>query len=423
MKAGFFHSEITPAVGTHKVGWLRDIVIDHVLDPLFVRVAVFERGPCQAALIQLDTLSIRWSTTNEIRRRIEAKYGFPGEAIMVAATHNHAGPAIANISDVLRDEIYLEMMINKTVQTFGKAWQKRVPARLGFGRCFEFRVSHNRRTVLRNGLAVTHAPGFNHPAALCVEGPIDPEVAVLAVRDEQGALLGSIVNFACHPVHHGGSTAASGGYPAALAAALKAKGCPETVFLNGACGNISPGNPYLKLSPTMEEIGATLAEDAWGVIENMEFEDAPVVDVASITVEVPVRKPSAREAAGKSKGVQRFIDPDIYERHMPEVLARLRKKPYQPAEVQVIRLGGACLAAIPAEYFTEFGLWIKQKTWPVNTMVVTHANGMLGYLPTETAFRRGGYETTLCDSSRMGPKTGKILAEHAIKLVECLDDY
>lgn len=422
MKAGFSHSEITPAMGTHKVGWLKDIVIDHVLDPLFVRVAVFEQGPCRAALIQLDTLSIRWSTTVEIRRRIEAKYGFPGEAVMVAATHNHAGPAIANIGDVPRDDAYLEMMIDKAVQAFGQAWRKRVPAQLGFGRCHEFRVSHNRRTALRNGLSVTHGPGFNHPAALCVEGPIDPEVAVLAARDANRALLGAVVNFACHPVHHGGGTAASGGYPAALAAALTAKGCPETVFLNGACGNISPGNPYLQLSPSMEEIGATLAADAWQAIENMAFCEAPAIGVANITVEVPVRKPSAREAAGKVKGAQRFVDPAIYDRHMPEVLARLNKDPYQPAEVQAIRLGDACLVAIPAEYFTEFGLWIKEKTWPMNTMVVTHANGMLGYVPTELAFKRGGYETTLCGSSRMGPKAGKILAQHAAKLVECLGD-
>lgn len=422
MQAGFSHIEITPKMGTHKVGWLKDIVIDHVLDPLFARVAVFEQGPCRAALIQLDTLSIRWSTTGEIRRRIEKEYGFPGDSVMLAATHNHAGPAIAKIGDVPRDDAYLEMMIDKTVQAFGQAWQKRVPARLGFGRCHEFRVSHNRRTALRNGLSVTHGPGFNHPAALCVEGPIDPEVAVLAARDANGALLGAVVNFACHPVHHGGGTAASGGYPAALSAALTARGCPETMFLNGACGNISPGNPYLKLSPSMEEIGATLAADAWQVIENMEFVDAPAVGVASITVEVPVRKPSAREVAGKARGVQRFIDPAIYDRHMPEVLARLNKDPYQPAEVQAIRLGDACLVAIPAEYFTEFGLWIKEKTWPMNTMVVTHANGMLGYVPTELAFKRGGYETTLCDSSRMGPKAGKILARHAAKLVECLGD-
>lgn len=422
MQAGFSRLEITPPLGTHKIGWLKDIVIDHVVDPLFVRAAVFACGPCQAAVIQLDTLSVRWSTTNAIRARIEERFGFPSDSIMVAATHNHAGPAIAQVGDVPRDEEYLEFLIERVTEAFGQAWQGRVPASLGFGRCHEFRLTHNRRTALRNGLSVTHSPGFKHPDALYIEGPIDPEVAVLAARARDGKLLGAMVNFACHPVHHGGGTGASAGYPAVLSTELIARGCPEALFLNGACGNISPGNPYLQLNPSMEEIGATLAEDAWQVIEKMEFVDKPPIATACMSVEVPVRKPSAREEAGKIKGAQRFVDPKIYDRHMPEVIARLQKHKYQPAEIQAIRLGNACMVSIPAEYFTEFGLWIKEKTWPMNTMVVTHANGMLGYVPTELAFKRGGYETTLAGSSRMAPKTGQLLANHAVKLVECLGD-
>ena len=50
--------------------------------------------------------------------------------------------------------------------------------------------------------------------------------------------------------------------------------------------------------------------------------------------------------------------------------------------------------------------------------VAGQANGMVGYVPHAEAFRRGGYETTLCNSSRLAPEAGNILADAAIELIE-----
>ena len=44
-KAGFAEINITPPVGTHKIGWIKDIISTHVLDPLFTRPAVFQNEP------------------------------------------------------------------------------------------------------------------------------------------------------------------------------------------------------------------------------------------------------------------------------------------------------------------------------------------------------------------------------------------
>jgi hypothetical protein len=50
--------------------------------------------------------------------------------------------------------------------------------------------------------------------------------------------------------------------------------------------------------------------------------------------------------------------------------------------------------------------------------VVSHANGMVGYVPTKAAFLRGGYETTFTDSSRLAPEAGDLLADAAIALIK-----
>ena len=121
LKAGFSEIDITPPVGTLKIGWKKIIVSDTVLDPLFARVVAFEFGGEGVGFVQLDTLSIRWTQVSQIRARITEELGFPGENVMVAATHNHAGPAVANCGDVPRDEEYIEDLTGKVLEAFGKA--------------------------------------------------------------------------------------------------------------------------------------------------------------------------------------------------------------------------------------------------------------------------------------------------------------
>jgi hypothetical protein len=416
LRAGFAETDITPPVGTHKIGWIMDIVIAEIADPLLARIAVIESGGEKVGFIQLDTLCIRWTQTNDIRRRIEASYGFPGSNVMVAATHNHAGPAVAHCGDVRRDDAYVETMVRRIVECFARALDGLQPAEIGFASVPEWNISHNRRVVMRDGTASTHGP-FRCPEALYVEGPVDPEVAVLAARGRDGELLGAIINFACHPTDHGGDTVASGGFPAALAREMKARGCPVTLFLNGAAGNICSGDPYRRIDLSLEQMGQALANDASRALREMSFTDDLAVGARSRTIQLPYREVTTEEIAGTVRGAQRFVDPAAYDRGMPALLERIAERGTQPAEVQVIVIGNTALAAIPAEYFVENGLRIKEKCHPRHALVVSCANGMVGYVPHREAFSRGGYETTFTAGAALAPEAGDMLAECAIEMV------
>jgi len=98
-------------------------------------------------------------------------------------------------------------------------------------------------------------------------------------------------------------------------------------------------------------------------------------------------------------------------------LERIKERGTQPAEVQTLGIGNVRYVSIPAEYFVEHGLRIKEETHPRHTLVVGHANGMVGYVPTSQAFRRGGYETTFGFGYRMAPEAGDLLADAAIGLI------
>ncbi len=414
MRAGFAEIDITPPSGTQMMGWLRRCVSTGALDPLYARLAVFESGEDRLAFLQLDTLSIRWTQVYDIRRRVEAQYGFPGTAIMVSATHNHAGPAIANLGESERDDTCIETVTQQCVTAFGNALQQARTAQVGLGSCFNFDIAQNRRVVMRDGTACTHGT-FRHPDALCLEGPIDPEVAVLAARDMDGTLLGAIVNYACHPCHHGDGTLFSAGYPGVLAAVMKERGCPVTLFLNGAYGNMHTSDPRGVFGlRTKEEVGIRLADDAMGVITTMSFRDVVTLTAHQRTVQLPYRDYTDAEVAGTLHGAQRFVDPTIYDRGMPALLERIRTRGTQPAEVQVLSIDEYAFAGIPAEYFVEHQLRIKEACHPRHALVVGGANGMVGYVPTRAAFARGGYETTFAGSSRQAAHAGDLLAECVI---------
>ena len=418
MRAGFAETDITPPVGTLKIGWKKIIVSEDVLDPIFARAAVFENGPARVGFIQLDTLSVRWTQASQIRAEIERRFGFPGSNVMVSATHNHAGPAVANAGDVPRDERCVKLLVERSVQAFGDALGRMTEAQVGFGSCFEFRVSHNRRVVMRDGTVRTHGT-FSDPMALYIEGPIDPEVCVLAARDLEGELLGAMVNFACHPTHHGPDSFISAGFPGVLAREMKDAGCPVTLYLNGASGNLHTSDPSRGGQDLgMEEAGRILASDAKMVIDSLVFEDDMPLRSVSKTIHLPFRRITRRELEGRVRGAQRFIDNSIYEREMPRLLERIRRMGRQRAEIQVILMGNHAYVGIPAEYFVQLGLRIKEECYPLHALVVGHANGMVGYVPHREAFQRGGYETTLCGSSRLAPEAGDLMADWAIRLAK-----
>lgn len=416
LKAGFAEVDISPAPGTRKIGWNNKNSGTSVLDPLYAKAAVFECGEGRAAFIGLDLLFVHRDQVAEIRRRIQEKHGFPGEAVMIGATHNHAGPAIE--TDLYpKDEAYIALMIEKSVAAFGQAWEARREAELGHASVAEWQVGYNRRVIYRDGTTRCHG-SFKDATALCSEGPVDPEVAVVGVRSKDGALLGTIVNFACHPCHHGGDQVFSAGYPGQLAKAMKEKKCPVTIFLQGAGGNIHHADPSgANKEKSMEEAGQALAADVEKALAAMKYRGTAKISSRATTLDLPYRVVTDDEVKGKVKGAQRFGEPGFYDKTQDLVLDEIKREGKAKAEVQAIFLDDLVHVSIPAEYFVQHGLRIKEATHPLRTRVVGYANGMVGYVPHKEAFPRGGYETTFGYRSKLAPEAGDLLADAAIQIV------
>ncbi len=61
MKAGSAEIDITPPVATHQIGWIIDIAMEEIADPLLARVAMIESGESAVAFIQPDTVCAGWT--------------------------------------------------------------------------------------------------------------------------------------------------------------------------------------------------------------------------------------------------------------------------------------------------------------------------------------------------------------------------
>jgi hypothetical protein len=310
------------------------------------------------------------------------------------------------------------MLVSRVIEAFGGALACLEPAEVGFGRCFEWRVAHNRRVVMRDGCVRTHGT-FDDPDALCLEGPVDPEVGVLAARSLAGELLGALVSFGCHPTHHGGDTAIDAGFPGVLAHRLQELGCPVTLYLNGASGNVHTADPRAggKNLPA-EQAGAYLAQGAWDVLQGLAFQREVRLAAASRTIELPYRRLTEAEISGRVRGAQRFIDPAIYERTIPPLVDKIEQRRTHRAEIQVIGVGDCAYVGVPGEFFCELGLQIKERAWPVQALISTCTNGRVGYIPTREAFQRGGYETPFGPSSMLAPEAGELIVQTAVELIE-----
>jgi hypothetical protein len=75
---------------------------------------------------------------------------------------------------------------------------------------------------------------------------------------------------------------------------------------------------------------------------------------------------------------------------------KLQQSPDEgPVMLQVFRIGELGVCAIPFEVFVEIGLQLKADSPARQTLVISHANGTHGYLPTVQQHALGGYETWL----------------------------
>ncbi|HEY2572993.1 MAG TPA: hypothetical protein VGH65_02955 [Verrucomicrobiaceae bacterium] len=447
IKAGFAERDITPSLGMEQPGGYGKVFHKTFHDPCKVRAAVFDDGKKRIALVGLDALITPRQLSLEARAEIQKKCGITPDCVIIGASHSHSSGPVGMIqphelddaSDLVKrlgyeesslaDEGYLMKVQKAIVEAVLWADREKVPAQLGFGSGSEDKVSFNRRLRMKNGQTWSH-PGPGNPDIIGYAGPIDPQVGVIAAWDLHGALIGTIVNFACH------ATAGPGGISAnwicymeqVIQGSLNSHA--PVVFLQGACGDITQVDnldPYQRPAPEewSQRVGGRVGAEAVKVILMMAKTNEAALDAKQKLIKIKRRVPGEEHLKSSLALVQQPKPKGdttdwMFAKEIVMLDSLVKKEPEAVVEIVALQLGPVAFVSNPAEYFVNNGLRIKKESGFPLTFPVELANGCTGYVPTEEAFAPdgGGYETRLSYYSNLEPRAGTIMADTGIALAK-----
>jgi len=422
LRAGFVTIDITPPLGVYLAGHFNPRPASGLHDPLTAQVIVLDLEGQRVALIGCDLIVIPGELTALVRELALAGAGVAPENLMLWATHTHAGPIMNQGWSEPRDEEYFHVLAQALAGAVAAAAGnlREVSARVGWGT--ESRVAYNRRYRLKDGSIRTN-PGVGNPDIQRVDGPADDAVGALFLSDAEG-LQAVLVNFACHlDVLGNGNFLFSADYPYYLRETLEAAFGRKLVipFANGACGNINHINVFADKRQGGYDHARTMGMMLAGEVLKIEGRAQPLavgeIRGQSRLLDLPRRPYSEAELA---EFAALLANDKIAERAYPKVRARTHLAQHargvatEPVEVQVLKLGDLALCGIPAEYFVEYGLQLRERSSSAHTFVVELANDYIGYVPTPEAFDEGGYEGT---SARFARDTGPTMADAVLGLL------
>ena len=382
LQAGVAKVNITPPVGCYLQGYTRGKPSVGVRDDLYAKALVLDDGKTQLAIATVDLVGLEYSSIGAIRNHTEELAGIPGENVMVAASHTHAGPVVMALGGDPWDEDYVREIEKKIVGAVYVAANTRRPVEVGVW-TGEVSFNINRRVRTLRGTQMLPNP----------KGPVDRRVRVVRIDDGSPVPYAVLVHYTCHAtVFDGGNLRISGDYPGATQRFVEHAYGPDTtcLFAQGCCGNVRPnvvtpeglfrGGDDLEL----ERIGRTLGSEAVNACEQIQTKTVEEIGVHSKIVDLPYGKPLP------DREFQELLAQKTYA-PWREITLERKKKGKTEMEVQVMQVGDLRIVGLPGEVFVEIGEQIETRIGG-EVLVVGYANGNLGYLCTARSYKEKGYE-------------------------------
>ncbi len=436
---GVARAGITPAIGVHLAGSLRDEPSSAIERGLTVTALALSDEHTELVIVACDLLALSVETAWAIRTRIAKAVGISTEQVLVNVSHTHGVPPPpfrhaledeAGPEEIREIETYYESVQDQAVGVAKRAHAELRPGRAGFA-SGAVRIGVNRRERLPDGTMVL---GEN------VNGIVDPTVSVVRFDDDTGCPVAMLLHYACHPDVLGPkATLISPDYVGvARAVAERVVGAP-VVFLQGAAGDIDPrvgivngpdgidemnrlgtelgceaARVFQSVNTTRQRHQRVTWKSAVSVVTGWDYAavTSPTVEHLSATsrrVELPLGPLPSREAA-ENVLAQATADLNRIKgqpnTRSDRLVARVRVQwatlqlkavlenhpPRLELEIQAMRLNDIAIVGIPGELFVEIGMAIKEHSPIKHTLVCGYTNGVYFYIPTSRAFSEGGYE-------------------------------
>jgi hypothetical protein len=402
--AGVGSVDITPTESVVLAGSPTQLKSSSISTRLYVRALILSAGEKKVAIVTLDTLKYPVEHVVRARQQIEKTTGIPASNVIICASHTHRGPLWP---------YYKDQLVTPIVAAVAMAARDLTPCRLGTAKGNAEGVSECRR-VIKDGKAwnrwqLNPSERDKYPT----EGQADPDFDVLAVIGKDGRYKAVVYNFACHASNTRDLTV-SADYPGDVQQYVQKYLGYEmpTLFLAGACGDVSP-----IFSVKKELFGEKLGGEIIRCLGLLEPIAKPSLAVESREMQMPGREhPELKEADIALKWPRQL---EHYKASFND-MKKKEKSSYQYCFTG-IRIGDDfAIVTNPDELFCEIGLSIKKQSPFKHTMVAEQTNGAHGYVPTAKAFEGGSYETWFGEHSYLTTRAGEIIEKESLAILNRL---
>lgn len=375
---------------------------------------VLEKGGNKLAIVACDVLMMTRQTLDPVVAEIEKTTGIPAAQILINCTHTHHAPSTMRLHDYDTDHVFTRRVQEAIVRSVRRANSNLVDCRFQFHLGFENTVGQNSRQLLDDGLIYWIGPRTNFVRAT---GPFDPELPIFAFRDDTDKLRALIFNHSTHTIGTRQAAKRSPSIYGLAAQEIETDQGGIVSFLEGASGSTH------NLELTGDECVRRLKASVLSSLERAQ--DEPISQLAGLkrAVKFRVRRfDEASEDAAVGRYCRKYAPG--YAEVCLRVFRTMRQElaPVQGQEretwVQVLRIGDVALVGVPAEYFTQLGIDIKNRSPFRHTFIAELANDWIGYLPNLEGHKLGGYQVWTGYHSYAEPGTGEKLADVAVDMLK-----
>ncbi len=411
LRIGVGRRDMTPPVGIYARQWgaaLHDVA-EGVHRPLCVTAVAMGRwvdrqGGCAALLVVLDA---GWWHLEEDEWRVRGplieQLGLDASQVMVSVTHTHAACSLCTED---RDkpggdkiEAYLAYVAEQTLEASREAIAAMAPATLtwAYGTCD---LATNRDLPDPDGDRVLC--GFNP------DGTPDQTLLVGRASDDQGRVLATLVNYACHPTTLAwDNRLISPDFCGAMCEVVEqATGDAPCLYLQGASGELAPAEQYVgdvaiadahgrrlgyaALATLSSMLPAGMALSYKGAVESgaplamwgraaVELADAEI-ETACIDVPLPLKPmPTEEELEAQLAACTDRTQAERIQRKI-RVVRTVGSGPTCTMPAWIWRIGGMYFVGQANEAYSAFQMALRERYPDRPVAVMNLVNGACGYL-------------------------------------------
>lgn len=383
LRVGAAKVEITPADLTGLTN-LWGTPLKGVHDGIYTRAIVLENEESSAAIVAIDTVEI--GDTTPLVARISSETGIPATNIIVAATHDHSAPMVSlqNADGSHKagpaGVAYVAHVEADVLTAVKKAKADSQPARLGVARG-AVDINVNRDQWTPKGYVM----GRN------ASGPSDKTVWVLKFESTRGQPLAFLIDYAVHGAVIGPeNNLLTGDLPGATARYVEQHYSDKAVavWTSGAAGDQDPilMSPFsiqpdlARAVPDTREENASNFE-AVNVLGRIQGEEVVRVADGMKTMTSQAR------IWGAEKTVS-CLGQRVLGGGTGEPMNDVKTADAAPVNIRlgVLMIDKIAFTAVSAELVTKIYQEVRDQSPYTDTIMITLANGRVGYIPDDSAY-------------------------------------